>query len=83
MPNMLRVADDNANNERKIQTSPLTNYNIIVLNQSLKHNSSISLVNTNVWRSGNDYDANVTAGLFDFNDKKNMWNVGGKLLPVI
>jgi hypothetical protein len=32
-----------------------------------------------VWRSGHDYDANVTAGLFDFNDKKNMWNVGGKV----
>ena len=32
----------------------------------------------NTWRSGPDYDANVTAGLFDFNDKKNMWNVGGK-----
>jgi hypothetical protein len=32
-----------------------------------------------VWRSGNDYDANVSAGLFDFFDKKNMWNVGGKV----
>ncbi len=29
-------------------------------------------------RSGSDYDANVTAALFDFNDKKNTWNVGGK-----
>ncbi|MFI5132834.1 MAG: DUF5916 domain-containing protein [Chitinophagales bacterium] len=71
------VVSDDAGNERKIQTSPLTNYNIIVLNQSLKHNSSISLVNTNVLRSGNDYDANVTAALFDFNDKTNTWNVGG------
>ncbi|HYM94152.1 MAG TPA: DUF5916 domain-containing protein, partial [Chitinophagaceae bacterium] len=71
------VIADNAGNERKIQTSPLTNYNIIVLNQSLKHNSSVTLVNTNAWRSGKDYDANVTAALFDFNDKKNMWNVGG------
>ncbi|MES1215942.1 MAG: DUF5916 domain-containing protein [Bacteroidota bacterium] len=70
---------DDAGHDRKIQTSPLTNYNIIVLNQSMKHNSSISLVNTNVWRSGNDYDADVTAGLFDFFDKKNMWNVGGKV----
>ncbi len=73
------IVEDDLKNQRKIQTSPLTNYNIIVLNQSLKHNSSVSLVNTNVWRSGNDYEANVTAGLFDFNDKKNMWNVGGKV----
>ena len=73
------VVEDDHGNRRKIQTSPLTNYNIIVLNQSLKYNSSLSFVNTDVLRSGADYDANVTAGLFDFNDKKNVWNVGGKL----
>jgi hypothetical protein len=50
-----------------------------VLDQTLKNNSSVSLVNTNVWRSGSDYDANVTAGLFSINDKKNMWNVSGKV----
>ena len=65
--------------QRKIETSPLTNYNILVLDQTLKHNSSVSFINTNVWRSGKDYDANVTAGLFDFNDKTNTWNVGGKI----
>lgn len=63
--------------ERKIETDPLTNYNVLVLNQSLKNNSSVSLVNTNVWRSGKDYDANVTSGLFDLYDKKNVWNVSG------
>lgn len=65
--------------QRKIETDPLTNYNIFVLDQTLKNNSSISLINTNVLRSGNDYDANVTAGLFNLNDKKNTWNVSGKL----
>ena len=73
------LVEDNAKNQRKIQTSPLTNYNIIVLNQSLKHNSSISFINTDVLRSGNDYDANVSAALFDLNDKTNTWNIGGKL----
>ncbi|HWR32518.1 MAG TPA: DUF5916 domain-containing protein, partial [Chitinophagaceae bacterium] len=71
------VEDDNKV-QRKAETSPLTNYNIIVLDQTLKNNSSVSLVNTNVLRSGKDYDANVTAALFDFNDKSNTWNVGGK-----
>lgn len=75
-PQYATVADD-AGNERRIQTSTLTNYNIIVLNQSLKNNSSISFVNTNVWRRGKDYDANVSAALLDFNDKRNIWNVGG------
>jgi hypothetical protein len=50
-----------------------------VLNQSLKNNSSISLVNTNVWRSGKAYDANVTAVLLDMYDKKNNWNIGGNV----
>jgi hypothetical protein len=57
----------------------LTNYNILVFDQTLKHNSSVSLINTNVWRSGNDYDANVTSALFDFNNKKNTWNIGGNV----
>ncbi len=73
------LEDQTTKAQRKVLIEALTNYNIIVLNQSLKHNSSVSIVNTNVWRSGKDYDANITAGLFDFNDKKNMWNVGGKL----
>jgi len=64
--------------QRKMLTDPLTNYNIIVLDQTLKHNSSVSFVNTDVWRSGTDYDANVSAGLFELNDKTNTYNLGGK-----
>jgi len=72
------LEDRTTKDQRKVVIDPLTNYSVIVLNQSLKNNSSVSLVNTNVLRNGPEYDANVTAGLFDFNDKKNMWNVGGK-----
>lgn len=72
------IEDMNTKEQRSVQTEPLTNYNLFVLDQTLKNNSSVSLVNTNVWRSGGAYDANVTAGLFSFNDKKNMWNVSGK-----
>ncbi len=63
----------------KQETLPLTNYNVFVLDQTLKNNSSISLVNTNVWRSGKEYGANVTSALFDLNDKKNTWNIGGNI----
>ncbi len=73
------IISDDKGNERKVETNPLTNYNIIVLDQTLKNNSSISFINTSVLRSGDDYDATVTAGLFDFYDKKNTWNVGGKV----
>ncbi len=64
--------------QRQYKTDPLTNYNVLVLDQTMKNNSSVSFVNTNVWRSGADYDANVSAGLFELNDKKNTYNLGGK-----
>ena len=65
--------------EYREENMALTNYNILVFDKTLKHNSSVSLINTNVWRSGNDYDANVTSALFDFNNKKNTWNIGGNV----
>ncbi len=78
--NQFTEFQDNTTKEtRKEVNMPLTNYNVLVLDQTLKNNSSVSLVNTNVWRSGNDYDANVTSALFDFNDKKNKWNIGGNV----
>lgn len=65
--------------QRDVLIDPLTNYNIMVLDQSLKHNSSITFTNMNVWRSGSEYDANVSAAQFSLYDKKNTWNVSGKL----
>ncbi len=73
------VIENNGGAKRKYETDPLTNYNVFVLDQTLKNNSSISFVNTSVWRSGKDYDANVGSLLFDLNDKTNTWNVGGSL----
>lgn len=72
------VEDLTTKKSRSYQTSPLTNYNILVLDQTLKNSSSISFINTSVLRGGTDYDANVTAGLWDFYDKKNTWNFSGK-----
>lgn len=74
------VRDKVKNTQREIETNPLTNYNIIVLDQSLKNSSSISFINTNVTRNGTDYDANVSAALFDIFDKKQNWNVNGKIV---
>jgi hypothetical protein len=73
------LEDTVAKQSREVIIDPLTNYSVIVFDQTLKNNSSVSLINTNTWRSGSDYDANVTAALFSINDKKNMWNVNGKL----
>lgn len=76
-PQYAEIEDVVLKETHKIETNPLTNYNILVLDQTLKNNSSVSFINTSTIRSGNDRDANVSALLFDFNDKKNKWNVGG------
>jgi Domain of unknown function (DUF5916) len=67
------------NAERKVNSFPLTNYNVLVVDKTLKNNSSVSFVNSNVTRNGSDYDANVSMFLADFNDKKNTWNISGNV----
>lgn len=62
---------------RKILTQPLTNYNVFVLDQGLKNNSYISLINTNVTRNGSTYDANVTGTEFKVAGKKNKFAIMG------
>jgi len=64
--------------ERKLETSPLTNYNVMVFDQNLKNNSFVSLVNTNVWRSGATYDANVSGLVFNLNNKANSYSLSGR-----
>ncbi|MBK7805190.1 MAG: carbohydrate binding family 9 domain-containing protein [Saprospiraceae bacterium] len=72
------IKNNETGEQREILTDPLTNYNVFVLNKSLKYNSSISFVNTNVLRTGDAYDANVSSLMFDLNDKTNSWNIGGQ-----
>ena len=56
---------------------PLTNYNVLVLDQRFRKNSSVSFVNTNVTRNGSFRDANVSALVWDLNTKKNTYNLSG------
>jgi hypothetical protein len=75
--NMYSVVEDSSGNQREIESQPLTNYNVLVLDQTLKNNSSVSFINTNVLRQGSSYDANVSAFLLNLNDKKNTYYVNG------
>lgn len=75
--NTYATVQDTLGNTRRILTSPLTNYNIVVLDQALKNNSFVNFINTNVTREGHFYDANVTGAGFRFNDKANMYTIGG------
>lgn len=62
---------------RKVEVEPMANYNVLVVDQRFNQNSSVSLINTNVTRNGAYRDANVTAGVFDLNTRKNTYNASG------
>ncbi len=67
---------------REFKTEPFTNYNMLVLDQSLKNNSYFSIENTNVWRNApkdeNYYTANVSATDFKFQDNSRKYSIAGK-----
>ncbi len=75
--NTYAVISDSNGVDRKVLTQPLTNYNVFVLDQALKNNSYISLINTNVTREGSYYDADVTATAFKLTNKKNKYGING------
>lgn len=61
--------------DTSILTEPLTNYNVIVLDQVLKNRSYITFTNTNVLRNGHERDANVSALDIALYDKKNNYGL--------
>jgi hypothetical protein len=65
------IFDKSGDSTIRLQTEPLTNYNIIVLDQALKNRSSVTFTNTNVLRKGNSRNANVSAIDLSLFDKKN------------
>jgi hypothetical protein len=62
---------------RKEVIEPLTNYNIVVLDQRFNQNSSVTFINTSTIRNGNFRDANASGLLFDLNTKKNSYSLNG------
>lgn len=71
------IVNTDTGERRKEFISPLTNYNVFVLDQRFRKNSSVSLINTNVMREGSYRDANVSALAWDLNTKKNTYNLNG------
>ncbi|MBL7741966.1 MAG: carbohydrate binding family 9 domain-containing protein [Chitinophagaceae bacterium] len=78
-PMYATVRDKTTRDKTKMLTEPLSNYNIIVLDQALKGRSFITFTNTNVLRNGNERDANVSGLDFSFYDRKNVFNIKGYL----
>lgn len=63
-------------NQRIFRTAPLTNYHVNVVQKQFANNSDASLINTFVWRQGNQYrDANVSALLLNLKNKKNTYQL--------
>jgi Domain of unknown function (DUF5916) len=72
-----KVLNEKNQVSRQVETSPLVNYNVFVLDQNLRNNSSVTFVNTSVLRMGSTYDANVTGVLFTLRDKRNNYALSG------
>jgi hypothetical protein len=64
---------------RKFITQPFTNYNVFVFDQSLKNNSYVSFINTNVWQPETRSSANVSGIDYRLVEKSNNYAIGGRL----
>ncbi len=71
--NTFATVRDTLGNEHKIKSGQSTNYNMLVIDQSLKNNSYVSFYNTNVYRGRNDSSANVFGTEVRLADKKDMY----------
>jgi hypothetical protein len=74
---MYAEVQDSVGNFRNILTEPLTNYNIVVLDQQLRNSSSFYVINTSVVRDDNWGSANVTGTGFELLNKKNTIKFSG------
>ena len=74
------VQDTVTGQSREIMTQPFTNYNVLVLDQNLKNNSYITLINTNYWTPESRYVANVTGAEAQIRNKSNTFCFAGRLI---
>lgn len=74
------IVETNHLSKRKIQTEPLTNYTLFVVDQAFKNKSNLFFSNANTIRQGDEVQANVSAlgGSYYFGDGKyKMYLLGG------
>ena len=68
--------------ERRVESSPLTNYNMVVLDQTLRNGSFMSLMNTNMWspwdKSTDSYTANVSGAEFKLQNSSKVWSIAAR-----
>lgn len=71
------IRNDSSGAERKVLTNPMSNYNVIVLDQVLRKNSFLTFTNTNVTREGAFRDANVSQIDAKLANKANTYAISG------
>ncbi len=62
---------------REVLVDPLTNFNVVVVDQNLKYNSNVNFTNTNVTRADGGRDANVSGLSVSMHDKTLTYRVRG------
>lgn len=72
-----QVRNTETGDKKQVEVNPLTNYNVIVLDQVLRKNSFLTLTNTNVTRDGSVTDANVSQLDWRLANKKNKYALSG------
>ncbi|MBC8314097.1 MAG: carbohydrate binding family 9 domain-containing protein [Bacteroidales bacterium] len=73
------VEDTLTGTTRRISTQPVTNYNVLVVDQNLPNNSYVTFINTNYWIPEWRYCANVTGGETKLTNKRNTLTFLGRL----
>ncbi len=73
------ITDTIAGESRTEVVEPITNYNILVVDQQFNGNSAVSLINTNVTRNGSFRDANATALVANLINKRNTYRINTEL----
>ncbi len=74
---MAKVENQETGKTREVEADPLTNFNILVLDQNLRNNSSVTFTNNSVIRGKNGDDANVMGFNFNLNDNSLTWRLTG------
>jgi hypothetical protein len=72
-----RLRDTLTGKSRNIEIQPFTNYNVAVIDKSLKNNSYVSLINTNIAMAGDPFFANSTAYDFGIKNKEKTYSLSG------
>ena len=78
LPSNAVVINTENGTSRDVLVQPFTNYNVAVVDKSLKNNSYVSLINTNVSMADNPFHANVTATEFQLRDNTKTYALKGK-----